>query len=97
MIKKVKKHIWLQYLLTGIQLYTLIFFGFECIPQKVLNTIKDKSITHNIFRIHDNDSFMCRLCCITFVKYMLAGKTLLSYTNLTSSNDFKRNDKIIYK
>ena len=28
---------------------------------------------------------------------MLAGKTLLDYTNLFSVNDFKKNDKIIYK
>ena len=29
-------------------------FRIECIPQEVLNEIKDKSITHNIFRIQDN-------------------------------------------
>ena len=27
---------------------------------------------------------------------MLAGRTLLDYTNLFSPNDYKRNDKIIY-
>ena len=34
------------------------FFGIEYIPQEVLNKIKDKSITHNIFRIQDDDSVM---------------------------------------
>ena len=34
-------------------------FGFEYIPLKVLNKIRDKSVTHNIFRIHDNESIMC--------------------------------------
>ena len=34
---------------------------------------------------------------IVFIKYMLAGKTLLDYTNLFSLNDYKKNDKIIYK
>ena len=34
-------------------------FGIEYIPQEVLNKIKDKSITHNIFRIQDNESIMC--------------------------------------
>ena len=34
-------------------------FGIEYIPQEVLNKIKDKSITHNIFRIQDEDSIMC--------------------------------------
>ena len=35
---------------------------------------------------------------IAFIEYMLAGKTLLlDYTNLFSRNDYKKNDKIIYK
>ena len=34
---------------------------------------------------------------IAFVEYMIAGKTLLDYRNLFSLNDYKRNDKIIYK
>ena len=33
-------------------------FGTEYIRQEVLNKIKDKSITHNIFRIQDNKSIM---------------------------------------
>ena len=28
---------------------------------------------------------------------MLAGKTLLDYTNLFYTNDYKKNDEIIYK
>ena len=72
-------------------------FGIEYIPQEVLNKIKDKSITHNIFRIQNNESVMCGLYCIVFIEYMLAGKTLLDYTNLFSPNDYKNNDKIIYK
>ena len=40
---------------------------------------------------------MCRFYCSTFIEYMLAGKTLLDYTNLFSPNDYKTNDKIIYK
>ena len=50
-------------------------FGIEYIPQEVLNKIKDKSITHNIFRIQDNESIMCGFYCIAFINYMLAGKT----------------------
>ena len=72
-------------------------FGVEHIPQEVSNRIKDKSITHNTFRIHDDDSIMCGLNCIPFIKFMLAGKTLLDCTNLFSPNDYKNNDKIIYK
>ena len=62
-------------------------FGIEYIPQEVLN----KYITHNIFIIQDNDSIMCGFYCISFIEYMLAGKTLLGYTNLFSPNDYKKN------
>ena len=72
-------------------------FGIEYIPQEVLNKIRDNWITHNIFRIPDNESIMCGFYCITFIEYMLAGKTLLDYTNLFSPNDYEKNDKIIYK
>ena len=43
-------------------------FGTEYIPQEVLNKIEDKSITHNIFRIQDDDSIMCGFYCITFIE-----------------------------
>ena len=33
----------------------------------------------------------------SFTEYMIAGKTLLNYTNLLSLNDYKKNDKIINK
>ena len=65
-------------------------FEIEYIPQEVLNKIKDKSITHNIFRIQDNESIMCGFYCIAFIEYMLARKTLFDYTNLFSQNDYKR-------
>ena len=68
-------------------------FALEYIPQEVLNKIKDKSITHNIFRIQDNGSIMWGFHCIAFIWYMLSGK----FTNLFSPNDYKKNDKMIYK
>ena len=34
-------------------------FRIEYNPQEVLNRIRDKSITHNISRIQDNESVMC--------------------------------------
>ena len=72
-------------------------FGIEYIPQEIFKKNKDKSINHNIFRIQNNDSIMCGFYCIVFIEYMLPGKTLLDYTNLFSPNDYKKNDKIIYK
>ena len=61
----------------------------------VLNKIRDKSITHNIFGIQDNESIFRGFYCITFIEYMLAGKPLFDYTNLFSPNDYTKNDKII--
>ena len=31
------------------------------------------------------------------MEYMISGKTLLDYTNLLSPNDYRKNDKMIYK
>ena len=50
-----------------------------------------------MFGIQDNESIMYGFYCIGFIEYMLAGKTLLDYTNLFFPNDYKKNDKIIYE
>ena len=63
-------------------------FEIKYIPQEVLKKIKDKSITHKIIKIQDNESIMCGFCCIAFIEYMLAGKTLLHYTNLFYPNEW---------
>ena len=65
-------------------------FEFEYNPQKVLNKMKDKSITHKIFRILGADSIMRVFYCIAFIEYLLEGKTLLDYTNLFSPNDYNK-------
>ena len=72
-------------------------FGTEYIPLEVFNKIRDKTITHNIFRIQDNESITCEFYCIAFVEYMLTGKPLVYYTSSFSPNGYKKNDKIIYK
>ena len=96
MIKILKEHIWFHYLLTKNLAVHFDSFVIEYIPQEVLNKIKDKSITHNIFRIQDTESIMCGFYCTPFIEYALSGKTLLDYTNLFSPYDYKKNDKIIY-
>ena len=68
-------------------------FAMEYILQEALNKIKDKSITHNIFRIQSNDSIISGFSCIAFMEYMIAGKTLSDYANLFSPNDYKKNDR----
>ena len=69
----------------------------EYISLEVLNKIRDKSISHNIFRTQDDECSMCGFYCIAFIEYMLPGKNLLDYTNLISPDDYKKNYKIVYK
>ena len=76
---------------------TVIYFGLSISLKKYYKKIRDKSITHNTLRIQDNESIMCIFYCITFIEYMLAGKTLLDYINFFSLNDYKKNGKIIHK
>ena len=45
----------------------------------------------------DRKAIMCGFYCIPFKEYMLLGKTLLNYTTLFSTDNYKRNDKITYK
>ena len=55
--------------------YIAYSFGIEYITLEVLNKIRNKSITHNIFRIQDNEFIMCGFYFIAFLEYMTAGKT----------------------
>ena len=63
----------------------------------VLSKIRDKSVTHSVFRVQDYDCIMRGFYWITFREYMLSGETLFNYTNLFSPSDYKKNDKIKYK
>ena len=72
-------------------------FGIEYIPQYILSKNEDKSINLNIFRIQDDEYIMCGFYCIAFIKGMISRKTFLDYTHLSSHNNYKKNDKIIYK
>ena len=56
-------------------MFTLILFELNLFLQKNLN---DKSITHDIFRIRNNDSVTSGFYCIAFIEYMLARKTLIN-------------------
>ena len=72
---------------------TTVYFDscrIEYIPQEVLNKIRGKSITYNIFTVQFDDCIMCGFYCIAFIKYLIAGRTLLDYTNLFSLNDHKK-------
>ena len=71
-------------------------FSEENIPKEIKAFIdRSLSITTNVFRMQAYDSIMCGYFCIGFIDLVLKGKTLTEYTNLSSRNNFKKNDDII--
>ena len=72
-------------------------FGVEHIAKEIIKIIGNKNVITNIYRIQAYDSIMCGYFCIGFIDFILKGKSLLEYTNLFSSNDYEKNDKIILK
>ena len=72
------------------------YFGTEYIPQEILKT---KSKINQSVTTCLKYSMMIALCVVLFYcfQFLIAGKTLLDYANLFSSNDYQKNDKIIYK
>ena len=72
-------------------------FGVSHISKEFKKFIKNKNITANIYRIQAYNSLMCGYFCIEIVDFMLKGGNLLYYTNLFSSNEYEKNDKIILK
>ena len=67
-------------------------FGVEHIPKEIKIFVGNKSIKTNIFTIEAYESIMCGYFRIGFINFMLAGKTLIEFTNLFSPNNFKRDD-----
>ena len=71
-------------------------FGVEHIPEEIKKFIGNGNIKANIYCVQANNSVMCGYFCIGFIDFMLAGKTLIDYTNLFSLYDFNKNDSIIF-
>ena len=49
------------------------------------------------YRIQAYDSIMCGYFFIGFIDFMLKSKSLLDHTNLFSSNEYEKNEKMIMK
>ena len=95
---------WVSFFVKANEVIYFDSFGVEHIPKEINKFIRskelgsavdNKKIKASIFRIQAYDSIMCGYFCIEFINYMLKGKTLLDYTNLFSSNDFKKNNQVI--
>ena len=78
------------------ELFIFILLELNIFQNKLkhLSVIKTKT---NIFRVQKYDSIMCGYFCIGFIDFRLAGKTLTDFTNLFSTNNFKRNNDVILK
>ena len=70
-------------------------FGVENVPEEIKESVENKKIIANIFRLEANDSVMCGYFCIRFIDFTLAGKKLTDFTNMLSAHDFERNDDMI--
>ena len=91
---KILVHIGLIYFVKKKEIVYFDSFGVEHIPEEI-KFIGNRNINANIYRVHANNSVMCGYFCIGFIDFMLAGKTLIDYTNLFSPYDFNKNDSII--
>ena len=72
-------------------------FGFKLIPKEIKKLIGNKNIETNIYRIQAFDSIMHGYLSIEFIDFMSNGKSLLEHKNLFSSDEYKKNEKIILK
>ena len=72
-------------------------FGVEYIPKEIKKFIGNKHIIANVYRIQSYNSIIWEYFYIGFIDFMLKGKCLLEFTNLSFPNKFKKNDKIILK
>ena len=70
-------------------------FGVAHIPKEIKKFINNKNIIAKFFRLQAYDSVMCGYFCLGFIDFMLNGGSLTDFTNLFSSNNFKRNDDSI--
>ena len=77
-----KKSKWIHWVSLFIDRNTAVCFdslGIEYILQEVLKKIRDKSITHNIFRIQNNESIMCVFYCIAFTEFIICRKKFVRF------------------
>ena len=89
-------HIGLLYFVKKKEIVYFDSFGVEHIPEEVKTFFGNKNIKASIYRVQANNSVMFGYFCIGFIDFMLAGKTLIDYTNLFSSHDFNKNDSVIF-
>ena len=81
---------WIAFLCNKNETVYFDSFGVEYILEEIKESIRNKNIKANIFRVQENDSLMCGYFCIRFIDFMLPGKKLTDYTNLFFPHDLKK-------
>ena len=69
--------------------------GVEHILKAIRKSIENKNVKTNIYRIQAYDSIMCRFFGMEFIDFMLQGKSLLEYTNLSCPNEYKKKENMM--
>ena len=70
-------------------------FGIEHIPEDIEKFINNKNIMANIFKIEAYDSVIWGYFCIGFIDFIFKDNSLTDFTNLFSTDSFKKNDDIV--
>ena len=91
---KMLVHIGLLYFVK-VKLFIFTVLVLNIIPEEIKEFIGNKNIKSDIFRAQANYSIMCGYFFIGFIDFMLAGKTLVDFTEKFSPYDFEKNDRII--
>ena len=86
---------WIALFLAEVKFFFFDSFGVEHVPEKIKESIWNKNIIANIFRVQANNSVMCGYFCTGFIDFMLTGKKLTDFTVMFSTYDFKINDDLI--
>ena len=86
---------WIALYCRDIEITYFDSFGVENVPIETGKFIGHKNIKTNIFRIQTKNSIMCEYFCIGFIDFMLAGKTSIDFTSLSSPYNFEKNYDII--
>ena len=65
-------------------------FAVGQVPEEIKESVGNKNIITNIFRVQANNSVMCGYFCIGFIDFMFAGKKLTDFTSMFFPMTLKR-------
>ena len=75
---------WIALFCTRSEIVYFDSFGVEHVPEGIKESIGNKNIKANIFRVQANNSIACGYFCIGLVNFMFANKKLTDFTSMFS-------------